>query len=313
MTGFSWRDGDRRIEYGVGASGRLAAMGWHEFELLTTRRADPGIGPALLVSARAVPAAAASLLPEIAGRRLVAWGGGRVIDVAKAIASVTGGQVCAVPTTLSGAPMTSLHRKIEGHEAGPSVRPVLVLADPDLMCSMPEPMLRASAMNALAHGAEALYGPRANPVATMAALRGARLLGEGDLALGALLCGYAVDSAGYALHHVLGQTTVRVCGTPHAETYAALLPHTMAFMVARAPAQMADLAAALGVTVENLAGGVDALSGRVRLALTPGQIESVAEQALKRPELADTPGPPVTGAELVALLAAAASAPAASG
>ncbi|MDX6548435.1 MAG: maleylacetate reductase [Gaiellales bacterium] len=313
MTRFGWRDGDRWIEYGAGASRRLAAMGWDEFDLLTTRRADPGIRLARLVSADPVPIAAAALLPEIAGRRLVAWGGGRVIDVAKAIASVSGAEVCAVPTTLSGAPMTSLHRKIEGHEAGPSVRPVLVLADPDLMCSMPEPMLRASAMNALAHGAEALYGPRANPVATMAALRGAQLLGEGDLALGALLCGYAVDSAGYALHHVLGQTTVRVCGTPHAETYAALLPHTMAFMVGRAPKQMADLAAALAVTVANLTGRVDELSGGVRLALEPAQMESVAEQALARGELADTPGRPVTVAELVALLAAAASAPAASG
>jgi alcohol dehydrogenase class IV len=313
MTGFSWRDGDRWIEYGAGASRRLAAMGWDEFDLLTTRRADPGFGPGWLVSADPVPIAAASLLPQIAGRRLVAWGGGRVIDVAKAIASVTGAEVCAVPTTLSGAPMTSLHRKIEGHEAGPSVRPVLVLADPDLMCSMPEPMLRASAMNALAHGAEALYGPRANPVATMAALRGAQLLGEGEVALGALLCGYAVDSAGYAIHHVLGQTTVRVCGTPHAETYAALLPHTMGVMVARAPERMADLAAALAVDVDNLPGRVDELSGGVRLVLEQTQMESVAEQALARRELADTPGPPVTAAELVALLAAAASAPAVSG
>jgi alcohol dehydrogenase class IV len=313
MTEFSWRDGDRWIEYGSGASRRLAALGWDEFDLLTTRRADPGIGPAKLVSADPVPVAAALLLPQITGRRLVAWGGGRVIDVAKAIASVIGGEVCAVPTTLSGAPMTSLHRKIEGHEARPSVRPVLVLADPDLMCSMPEPMLRASAMNALAHGAEALYGPRANPVATMAALRGAQLLGEGELALGALLCGYAVDSAGYAIHHVLGQTTVRVCGTPHAATYAALLPHTMAFMLDRAPGQMTELAAALGVSVEHLAGRLDELSGGVRLALEPAQMERVAEQALARRELADTPGPPVSAAELVALLAAAASAPVASG
>jgi alcohol dehydrogenase class IV len=311
MNDFSWHDGDRWIEYGIGASRRLAAMGWDEFDLLTTRRADPGIAPALLVSADPVPVAAAALLPEVTGRRLVAWGGGRVIDAAKAIASVTGAEVCAVATTLSGAPMTSLHRKIEGHEAGPSIRPVLVLADPDLMCSMPEPMLRASAMNALAHGAEALYGPRANPVATMAALRGAQLLGEGDLALGALLCGYAVDSAGYAIHHVLGQTTVRVCGTPHAETYAALLPHTMAFMIARSPQQMAELAGALGVTVDDLAERVDELSGGVRLALEPAQVQNVAQQALARSELANTPGPPVTAAELVALLAAAASAPAA--
>ena len=89
-----------------------------------------------------MPELAERLLPEARSHRLVAWGGGRVIDTAKAIASVTGAQVCAVPTTLSGAEMTSLHRKIAGRESGPSVRPVLVLADPPLMCSLPEPALR---------------------------------------------------------------------------------------------------------------------------------------------------------------------------
>ena len=66
------------------------------------------------------------------------------------------------------------------------------------------------------------------------------------LALGALLCAIAVDRAGIALHHVLGQTTVRVLGTPHAETYAALLPHTMGAMRERAPEQIEALAVALG-------------------------------------------------------------------
>jgi maleylacetate reductase len=201
--------------------------------------------------------------------------------------------------------MTSLHRKIAGRESGRSVRPVLVLADPGLMCSLPEPMLRASAMNALAHGAEALYGPRANPVATLAALRGVELLATGDRALGALLCAYAVDSAGYALHHVLGQTTVRVCGTPHAETYAALLPHTVGAMLERAPQQMAELAAAVGATPETLVRRLDGLGGGTRLNLDPGQRRLVAERALTRSELADTPGPPVTAADLEALLAAA--------
>jgi maleylacetate reductase len=303
---FSWRDGERRVEFGAGATGRLAELGWDEFDLLTTSRADPGIAPAHIVGAGGVPELAASLVPQVKLPRLVAWGGGRVIDTAKAIVSARGGEVCAVPTTLSGAEMTSLHRKIAGHEDGPSVRPVLVLADPGLMGSLPEPMLRASAMNALAHGAEALYGPRANPVATLAALRGVQLLAAGDRALGALLCAYAVDSAGYALHHVLGQTTVRICATPHAETYAALLPHTMAAMLGRAPQQMAELAAALGATPATLARRLDELAGGTRLNLDTGQRRLVIERALARSELADTPGPPVTAAELEALLEAAA-------
>ena len=38
-----------------------------------------------------------------------------MIDAAKAIAAVRGGRVAAIPTTLSGAPMTTIHRLPEGH------------------------------------------------------------------------------------------------------------------------------------------------------------------------------------------------------
>ena len=49
-------------------------------------------------------------------RPLVALGGGRVVEVAKAVGSVSGTEVVAVPTTLSGAPMTAIHRLPEGAE-----------------------------------------------------------------------------------------------------------------------------------------------------------------------------------------------------
>jgi alcohol dehydrogenase class IV len=308
MSAFAWRDGDRTIVYGENAAGAVRRLGWDsDTTLLTTPRADPHIMPALMVGEGQVPALAAQLLPEAGGGRLLAWGGGRVIDTAKAIASVTGVWVGAVPTTLSGAEMTSLHRKIEGREQGPSVRPVLVVGDPALMCSLPEPALRASALNALAHGVEALYGPRANPVAEIVALRGAQLIAGGDRALGALLCAYAVDSAGYAVHHVLSQTTVRVAGTGHAQTNAAVLPATITVMLQRAPAAMADLATALDVSTGDLVARVDELGGHARIEIDTPAREAVADVALRRPELADTPGPEVTRAELLGMLAMAAA------
>ena len=154
------------------------------------------------------------------------------------------------------------------------MRPALVIADPDAMTSLPEDRLRASAMNALAHGAEPLYTPFRNPVATMAALRGAELIAtaldqdreERDraaLALGSILCAYALDSALFSLHHVVCQTVVRVCGTPHAETNAAVLPRALEAMRERAPGAIAELAArarartpsGIGARVEELAGG----------------------------------------------------------
>ncbi len=308
MSAFSWRDGDRTIVYGEDAVGAVRRLGWDsDTTLLTTPRADPGFMPALTVGEGQVPELAARLLPEAGGGRLLAWGGGRVIDTAKAIASATGARVGAVPTTLSGAEMTSLHRKIEGREQGPSVRPVLVVGDPALMCSLPEPALRASALNALAHGVEALYGPWANPVATIVALRGAQLIADGDRALGALLSAYAVDSAGYAVHHVLCQTTVRVAGTGHAQTNAAVLPATITVMLQRAPEVMADLATALAVSTGDLVAHVDELGGHARIGLDAPAREAVADAALRRPELADTPGPEVTRAELLGMLAMAAA------
>lgn len=308
MSAFTWRDGDRTIVYGEDAAGAVRRLGWDsDTTLLTTPRADPHIMPALRVGEGQVPDLAAQLLPEAGGGRLLAWGGGRVIDTAKAIASVTGARVGAVPTTLSGAEMTSLHRKIEGREQGPSVRPVLVIGDPALMCSLPEPALRASALNALAHGVEALYGPWANPVAEIVALRGVQLVAGGDRALGALLCAYAVDSAGYAVHHVLSQTTVRVAGTGHAQTNAAVLPATITVMLERAPAAMSNLATALGVSTGDLVERVDGLGGHVRIGIDTPAREAVADAALRRPELADTPGPEVTRAELLGMLAMAAA------
>src|SRR5262249_46704979 len=163
----------------------------------------------------------------------------------------------AIPTTLSGAEMTGIHRLPAGAEQRVSglVRPALVLADPEAMTGLPEASLRASAMNALAHAADSLYTPFANPVSEMTALRGAGLSAcwweegregraRGALALGAILGGYAIDSALFGLHHVVCQTLVRVCGSPHAETNAAILPRAMALMVPRAPAALRSLAGA---------------------------------------------------------------------
>src|SRR5262249_52876901 len=152
-------------------------------------------------------------------------GGGRVIDSAKAIAAADGLKCAAVPTTLSGAEMTTIHRFPAGVNGGTRVRPSLVIADPRLMASSPMPGLAASAMNALGHAAESLYHPLANPVADAAALSAARLISDGltaeqpdrhQLALGAILGAYALDSTGLLVHHIVSQSVVRVTGSPHA-------------------------------------------------------------------------------------------------
>jgi alcohol dehydrogenase class IV len=318
---FTWRDAERTTVFRAGAladSPEILASGiWERFELLTTTRAM-GAAPVELaerasvvhqVEPGEVPYVAAAMVESVRNPTLVALGGGRVIDSAKAIAAVRGGRVCAIPTTLSGAEMTSIHRLPAGRErdAPHRVRPSLVIADPFEMTTLDDGRLRASAMNALAHGAESLYVPLANPVASLAALRGAELIataldrrpGERDrsaLALGSILCAYAMDATGYAMHHVVCQTLVRVAGTPHAETNATMLPRTMEAMRRRAPEAVASLARALGAEagelrrrIESLAGG----AGRLRdLGASADRLESARHAMLQRPELQNTPEPP---------------------
>jgi alcohol dehydrogenase class IV len=194
------------------------------------------------------------------------------------------------------------------------IRPALVIAAPELMASQPMPQLAASAMNALAHGVEALYAHGANPLAEMAALRAAELIARGlsdsanprrdDLALGALLAAWAMGTTGYAIHHVLSQTVVRVAGTPHAETNAVLLPHTVRFMAVRAGSAIEKLRKAIGgdVAVLAAAAGPTTLG---ELGVGDGKLDDLAAEAAKRPELANTPGGPPDEGRLRGLLEAA--------
>jgi alcohol dehydrogenase class IV len=323
---FRWRDGERLVRFARGAVHEaptlLAERGFEGYALLSTRRALATIAGAdglaraatavLDVPPGPVPDASAAVRGEVRGRPLVALGGGRVIDSAKAIGAADGLRCAAVPTTLSGAEMTTIHRLPAGVEAphGGLLRAALVVADPQAMASQPPRAQAASAMNALAHGAEALYGPGANPVAELAALRGAALLAGGleaageeaeRVALGAVLCAFALDGAGLGLHHALCQTIVRLLGTPHAETNAVMLPHVLRWVAPHAPRELGGLAQALGAPAADGRGAarraaeLAARSGVTRLSklgVQAAELDEVLPAVLSRPELGETPGRP---------------------
>ncbi len=321
---FTWRDGERTIRFGPGvAAEAVDVLGGPGYALLTTERAQSsvpslveGAGALHLIGPGTVDELAGELLGAVARERVVALGGGRVIDVAKALSAASGGTqaAMAVPTTLSGAEMTRIHRRAQGaDQRSPTVRPQVVVNDPALSASQPEPELAASALNALGHAVEGPCTPLANPVATLAAHEAARLLvgafrsgrepDRGALALGALLAGYTIDSTGYGLHHVLSQTLVRIGGAGHGAANAVLLPHTIAALAWRAAAQHEALTAALGEDPAEAAARLCALTGATRLSelgLDSADLAACADAAAERPELDLTP-PRADRAELMAI------------
>ena len=315
---FTWHDGERTIRFGRGAIAGAPELLSEPYALLTTERA---LGAAPQLAERAgsvhhvgpgfVDELSADLLEEVPDvPLLVALGGGRVVDTAKSVAAGRGGvpRVAAIPTTLSAAEMTRVHRLPKG--AGPDVqrvRPAIVINDPAIAASQPDDQLAASAANSLGHAVEAPLTTLASPVPSLAAGEAVRLTeqayagGEPDrdaLALAALLSGYAIDANWYGLHHVLSQTLVRLAGAGHGPANAAMLPHT-----AGALAQRGDVPAVVPELARSLAERAGA--ARLRdLGIEREALERCADAAVQRPELDLTP-PRADRDELLGLYAAA--------
>jgi alcohol dehydrogenase class IV len=333
---FRWRDGERLIVFGRGVLEQADELiGADGYTLLTTARAA-SLAPEIAQRAGAVhdvaegrvDELAAGLRSEVEGEVIVALGGGRVIDTAKALAAADPPcRVAAIPTTLSGAEMTNVHMHVAGVAATtPRVRPAIVINDPWLCASQPPASLAQSAANALGHAAEGPLTPLQSTVTTLAALQAAHLIatafapgalmddaGAGDeaardkLALAALLAGYVIGSTWYGLHHVVSQTLRGVAGLAHAEANAIMLPHTLAALARRNPAYAMRLSGALREEPTGFALRLGALGGVTTLrqaGVDETMLDACVERAASRPELAMTP-PAADREELRALYEAA--------
>ncbi|HLY35754.1 MAG TPA: iron-containing alcohol dehydrogenase, partial [Candidatus Limnocylindria bacterium] len=319
----------RVVLYGRGTLAQAAGLLDAPYAVLTTvraRRAAPEL-VARATSVHDVPAGrvdelAASLRETVQSELLVALGGGRVIDTAKALAAAEPPRrVAAIPTTLSGAEMTAIHRHAAGVDPStPRVRPAIVINDPELSASQRWGDLAQSAANALGHAVEGPMTALTNPVARMAGLEAARLLqrgmGIGDgsdeardrLALGALLAGYVIGSTGYGLHHVLSQTLVRFTQVGHGAANAIMLPHSLRALARRDPDGYLDvLAGALGESPVIFTEWLRERGGLQRLrevGVHESELDLCAEAASHRAELAMTP-PAADRGELREMYAAA--------
>jgi alcohol dehydrogenase class IV len=315
--GFTWQDGERTIRFGRGALADAPELLGSGYTLLTTPRAE-GSAPAVVAAAGAVhhvrpgkvDEIAAELREAVRGQLLVALGGGRVIDVTKALAAAAGPPVraAAIPTTLSAAEMSHGHRHARGVDSStPTVRPAIVINDPELSASQPEPELAASAANSLGHAVEGAVTVKVSPVPALAAGEAVRLTraayadGAPDrdaLALAALLSGYTIDHSGLGLHHIVCQTVVRVAGSGHGPTNAAMLPHTIGALRRRDSAT---------IDATDLARDLATRAGAERLrdiGVAEERLDEIAQTAAQRPQLEVTP-PPADAAEIRELLRAA--------
>ena len=218
---------------------------------------------------------------------ILALGGGSAIDLGKTISAATGLPLVSIPTTYSGAEWTSYfgvrdtERRMRG--GGGGAHPTAIVYEPELTVDLPPETTVGTAMNALAHCAEALYAPGHNPAADEDALAGAALIAEWlprvvdartdlhartELLLGASHGGAALAGSMLALAHAMAQAVGGAYGLPHGTLNGIVLAPVLRFNAAIVPDAVRRFGEAIGspddpaARVEELT----ALAGPTRLS-----------------------------------------------
>jgi maleylacetate reductase len=206
-----------------------------------------------------------ALATSTSAQGTVTLGGGSATGFGKAVAlSHRLPQLC-IPTTYAGSELTPIWGLTEGTHKRTgrdlAVQPVTVIYDPELTLQLPISIAGPSAMNALAHAVEGLYGPGANPVSSAIALESVRVLVEHLPAMhkdpqsidersavlyGAYLAGAVLAVVGTALHHKVCHVLGGLYNLDHGSMNAVVLPHALSFNEPAIPEAYARLSSVVG-------------------------------------------------------------------
>ena len=195
---------------------------------------------------------------------LLVVGGGSAIDLGKAVSVATGLPVVSVPTTYSGSEWADNFgirdgaRRMQGGGSGANLAGIVY--EPELTLELPLEESVGTALNALAHCAEALYVKGRNHKADVLALEGARTINETlprvaadghdrqartKLLAGADVAGHALGLAGLGLGHAMAQAIGGRYGLPHGALNAICLPAALRFNEPVAHSEIARFTEAL--------------------------------------------------------------------
>jgi maleylacetate reductase len=244
---------------------------------------------------------------EVNADCVVAIGGGSTTGLGKAIALRTGLPQIVIPTTYAGSEATPILGQTESGVkttlTDEKVLPDVILYDPELVVTLPVGMTITSALNAMAHAAEALYARDKDTDSTKLAIDGLRsfttalpdvLWAPDDIAArqetlrGAWACGAVLGRVGMALHHKLCHTLGGTFDLSHADTHAIVLPHAVHFNEQAVPELLKPIrdllgGASSGISLWRFANELGAPMSLKTLGLAERDLDRATELALEKP------------------------------
>ena len=236
----------------------------------------------------------------------------------------------AVPTTLSGAEFSDLGGATDTRfgtkqgYTGAFIGAAAVILDPRITVHTPDRLWLSTGIRAVDHAVEALCSVNAQPLIDATSVRALALLGRslsryvstpGDLEarldgqMGAWLAATSIRRTEYGASHGLGHALGADAGVPHGITSCVLLPTVMRYNAAACPAQMAEIAAALGDPGRPAADLVEALIASLglptrisQLGIDRSRLAVIAQKGMANPWVHSNPQPIRDAAQLEHLL-----------
>ena len=167
--------------------------------------------------------------------------------------------------------MGNKRKWIEKNGKNKAVKLKTVIYDPKLTVTLPAEMTVTSGMNAIAHCVEVLYAENANPVTTLLAEEGIRVLYESlpeilaeptnvharsKALYGTWLGGTVLGSVGMALHHKICHILGGSYNLPHGPTHTVILPYALSYNASYAQVAVKAIAREIHCEEDDVAGTI---------------------------------------------------------
>ncbi len=141
--------------------------------------------------------------------------------------------------------------------------PAVSIVDPDLISTLPRPIIASTGLAALTHAVEAYLSKPATLITDTQAVKAVRLIlgsveaawtdiennhqAREDLMMGSTIAGFAFGNSDVTAVHCISESIGALCDVPHGVANSIFLPEVLAYNMPACMEKMADLAKKTGI------------------------------------------------------------------